>query len=648
MTRVQEQAIATLDQNRGPSEFYTKYKAADEAGKQELVADFVRLHMTDSKEIAAAVAELEAASPVVSVMLSLGIAQLNLAQASPDAESRKKGMEDAEASFLSVKKSASGSDEYQLFLGQVSYWLGKHEEGKKLFAQFMTAKGESAEKRCMVAAVMRQLGALDESRDLAEKAFAAAKDDQLRFRAAELRADTFIDNDDRIYWLMRAGNSKSVQISLNEVKGHKKRQEGDRAGAEELYRKALAGYDELPRSGAVLNNSANILFALHQVTRDPKFFKDAVNRHEESSRLSGQDTVLMSNLLTDWATLLAIETVESIEGVDLRVLPTGGIGVLVQMRHKSAEEEKQLIETYLKSEVFRKARATSNQLLVLAPKSPESYSWAQTLALLVEDTETLKSLRDRAAAANFEHKSGWEQAGKHWKGEKDSDYRKQGHASLKEWMDASKDLPKTAPSLSRLACRSTVYNLQVTLGRFGETVDNKALLPEATGVATEQPSYANMRMAQSACLAALLDDLAAKNSEFAKWMQPLRRILDSRDILILAMDGKLQSNDVKDHPQFKAWLEWRKKLLAAYPVKRWAGDWALLRYVDPALADEEKLAAEKATMFLLDSELDWLINPTSPTNVLAMVWQEQMLNRSDHAAAILKDAISHGMPLPSK
>ena len=648
LKRVQTEAISTLDEDRGPREFYGKYKAANEAGKRELVEDFIRMYMKDSKEIAAAVAELEAASPVVPVMLSLGIAHLNLAQASPDMESRKKSLEDAEASFLSVRRSAGETDEYQLFLGQVSYWLGKHEEGKKLFAQFMTAKGASAEKQCMVATVLRQLGALDESRELSEKAFAAAKDDQLRYRAADLRADTFIDNDDRINWLRRAGNSKDVQISLHEALGHKKQQEGDRAGAEELFRKALAGYDELPRSAAVLNNSANILSALYKLTRDPKFFKDAVNRHEESSRLAGQDTVLMDNLLTDWTTLLAIEAAEAIKEIDLRAMPTSGIEVLVQMRHKSAGEEKQLMEAYLKSEAFRKARSTSSQLLVLAPKNPESYSSAQALALLVEDTVTLKSLRDRAAAANFEHKTEWEQAGKYWKGEKDSDYRKQLQASLTEWMDASKTLPKTAPALSRLACRINVHNLQAGLNRFGETFDSKALLSQATEIATEQPSYANLRIAQSACLAALLDDLAKKNGEFAKWMQPLRRIVDYRDILILAMERKLRSSDVKDHPQFKAWLAWRERILAAYPNKHGAGDWALLRYVDSTLADEERLAAEKETIRLLDSELDWLIDPSSPSNVLAMVWQEQMLNRSDHAAAILKDAISHGMPLPEK
>lgn len=646
--RVQKQAITKLETNHGPKEFYRKYEAANEAGKRELVEDFVGLYMKDSKEIAAAVAELEAASPVVPVMLSLGIAQLNLAQGSPDMESRKKSLEDAESSFLSVRKSASGTDEYQLFLGQVSYWLGKHEEGKKLFAQFMTAKGESAEKQCMVSVVLRQLGALDESRGLSEKAFAAAKDDQLRQRAADLRASTFIDNDDRIAWLKRAGNGKEIQIALNEAMGHKKRQEGDRAAAEELYRKALAGYDELPRSASVLNNSANILSSLYELTRDPKFFKDAVNRHEESSRLAGQDTVLMNNLLSDWSTLLAIEAAESIKEIDLRVLPTSGIGVLVQMRHKSAGEEKQLIETYLKSEAFRKARSTSNQLLVLAPKNPGSYSSAQSLAMLAEDTATLKSLRDRAAAANFEHRAAWEQAGKYWKGEKDSDFRKQLRASLTEWLDASKTLPKTAPTLSRLACRINVYNLQVALSRFGETFDSKVLLSQATEIATEQPSYANLRIAQSACLAALLDELATKNVEFAKWMHPLQRILDYRDILILAIERKLQSNEVKDHPHFKAWLAWREKILAAYPNKHRAEDWALLRCVDSVLADEERLAAEKETMLLLDSELDWLIDPTNPNHVLSMVWQEQMLNRPDHAAAILKDAISRGMPLPEK
>jgi hypothetical protein len=56
VNRVQTQAIATLNENRGSSEFYRKYETANEAGKRELVEDFIRSHMKDSKEIAAAVA----------------------------------------------------------------------------------------------------------------------------------------------------------------------------------------------------------------------------------------------------------------------------------------------------------------------------------------------------------------------------------------------------------------------------------------------------------------------------------------------------------------------------------------------------------------------------------------------------------------
>ena len=64
------------------------------------------------------------------------------------------------------------------------------------------------------------------------------------------------------------------------------------------------------------------------------------------------------------------------------------------------------------------------------------------------------------------------------------------------------------------------------------------------------------------------------------------------------------------------------------------------------MADEERQAVEKDEITLLDMELQWLTNPTSPSYTLAMVWQEQMLNRPEHATAILKDAAAHGMPLP--
>ncbi len=644
--QVQAKAIETLNQNGAPAEFYTKYKAASEAVQTEMVSDFIRQRVRDSKEFATALADVEAATPVVSVMLSLGIAQLNLAQAATDEHARKKGLEEAEASFLSVEKSASGSDEYRLFLGQVSYWLGKHDEGRKLFEEFMTSKGESAEKRLMVASVLRQVGALDESRSISEKAFEIAKNDEQRQSAAALRGITFVDNDDRILWLERAGNRKDVQIALMEARANKKLNDGDRRSAEELFRNALAGYAELPKSAAVLNNSANVFFSLYLLTKDPKDFREAVNRHEESSRIESRDTVLMHNLVEDWTTLLMIEAVEHMEGVDMKRLPASAITVVAHARHKNAEEEKRLMEQYQASSTFRKARAACEQLMVLAPKDPRSFASLQSLAQLVDDIGTLKSLRERAAKLKFEQAAQWNEAQKLWRGEKDADMRKSLHAALAEWTEALKALPEKGNTPGRVACRSIIRNLQVSLGRYGETFDSKASLAEAEALAVEQPSYGNLRIAQDARLAAMVEELATKNEAFAALSKPLLRYISSRDILILAMERKLLSKDIGNNAHFKAWMAWRGKIRTAYPEKGGATNWALLRYIDPALAEEERIVAVKNESVLLDIELDWLLNPTNPESIVAMAWQEQMFNHPERASEIFKKSIARGMPLP--
>lgn len=646
MKRVQAEAFESLNSNKASASFYRKYQAASETAKEEMVSEFVGNQMKASKEIAAALSELKAANPVVSVVLSLGIAQLNLAQASADEQARKKGLEEAEKSFLSVKSFAGQTEEYQLFLGQVSYWLGKQDEGRKLFEEFMTSHGESVEKQAMVAETLRQLGAKDESRALSEKAFATAKTDEEKFRAAQMRALTFTDTDDRITWLSRAGNSKEIQISLFEAKGEKKLLSGDKAGAEELFHKALEGYNEQPKTAASLNNSANVLSTLHGLTKKKEFFKEAINRREESLRIKNRDTVLMANLVSDWGKLLPMEAVESIEGLDWQTLPAAAPSVIASLRYKNEEADKPLREQFRTSETFRKSRAMCEQLQVLSPKDPEVYDSTRDLAAMVDDVAVLKSLRDHAANAHLEQKAAWEEGRKYWKGERDADAIKSIRAAIAEWTTALNALPKTAPLIARTACRTAILGSLVTLSRIDPAIEYKDILGEAQSIATEYPCYSTLSILMDAHLSTMLHELTAKNTELANFVKSLTHLLRSRDIVILAVERKLLPADISANPHMKAWIDGRRKLSADYPKKSTAATWALLRHIDPAAAEKERATALQSELSLLDTELDWLIAPATASNTVAMAWQEELLDHPDRAASILKDAIAHGMPLP--
>src|SRR5687768_802836 len=112
---------------------------------------------------------------------------LQRAQGQADPAARKSQLEAAEQVFLAVRGVAGESDEYRLALGQVYYWLGKQAEGRKLFDEFLAAKGRGAEDLLRIAATLRQLGAEPEARALAEEAYNKATTNEHRHAAANVR-----------------------------------------------------------------------------------------------------------------------------------------------------------------------------------------------------------------------------------------------------------------------------------------------------------------------------------------------------------------------------------------------------------------------------------------------------------------------------
>ena len=61
-----------------------------------------------------------------------GVVQLHRAQAIADPRLRKAELQLAEETFLAIGNAVGDSDEFKLNMAKVNYWLGKHDEGKKL------------------------------------------------------------------------------------------------------------------------------------------------------------------------------------------------------------------------------------------------------------------------------------------------------------------------------------------------------------------------------------------------------------------------------------------------------------------------------------------------------------------------------------
>ena len=188
--------------------------------------------------------------------------------------------------FLAVRGLAGDRAEYRLSLGQVYYWLGKQEQGRKLFDEALKADGRRIETLMTVANLLRELGAMDDSRSLLEEAFnQPGADLSKRQQAAMLRTMSRKDNDDAIAWLERAMRRiPEVKAYLAESRGHKATAAGQDEEAAAFYRQCRRYLCRRAGGPATLNNGASAYLALYQVNGDKAALEKAVRMQEKADQ----------------------------------------------------------------------------------------------------------------------------------------------------------------------------------------------------------------------------------------------------------------------------------------------------------------------------------------------------------------------------
>ena len=163
--------IEFLNQGNAPDSFYEQYEAADEVGQNDLVNEVYNQRFDESRAVADALANYQRAAKVVPVVLDLGIVRLGLATRSADTNERQQHLAAAESLFLSVKGYAGDTDDYQLYLGQVYYWLGKVNDGDELFNALINKYERSPYVLASVSDVLRDLGATERAVGYIDEAY---------------------------------------------------------------------------------------------------------------------------------------------------------------------------------------------------------------------------------------------------------------------------------------------------------------------------------------------------------------------------------------------------------------------------------------------------------------------------------------------
>src|SRR5947209_16408349 len=105
--------------------------------------------------------------------------------------------------------------------------MGRHEEGKKHFDDVLAKEQRSFEVLVGISSLLREIGAVDEARKLAEEAHGKGVETKKKFAAALLRAVMYKDLDDNIAWLEQCDPSEpQVKADLGTARGQQALRKG--------------------------------------------------------------------------------------------------------------------------------------------------------------------------------------------------------------------------------------------------------------------------------------------------------------------------------------------------------------------------------------------------------------------------------------
>lgn len=644
--RVQEDLLEWL-RNGTATEFdYAGYDLASDQQKQVMVADFVNTHIADDDSVANARMELQQKAAVVPVVLDLGMATLQLAQQEQDPDARQRQLEEAEETFLAISNLAGDTDEYQLSLGQVYYWLGKTKEGRAQFDQLLEKWERAPETLLAVAGVLHSLGEWKESHQLAEESHEKAGDEQLKYRAAYIAALTSPEQEERLAWLKKSNPAlPNVAAELAKYDGDEAFRAGDVETAEKLYRQGIADYDKLPKSAMSLNNAALIYEKLYELNGNPRDLAEAVDRTQAALELAPSDGILAGNLGSLQIRLACQELLGP--EVDLhQVSAIGDLGAL-NVLVNNAEEAEQLRRRLTENPTLQEALANLDRAITTAPKNVGLYMWVFSIHSAAEDAQALKVLYDRASAAELDLTRINEYTAKAYLGPKDDSERAERQQDRdRAWAVVEQYRPTdNHPSLT-LAVRSWVHHSLATAEKMTD-IDAEKMLTIAEEAHERQPSFVSVSNMNVALYVRALQQVSNRFPEVAESWEKVRYAMREGQLVALLINrpgevaDALQANE--DIQRVMDNLELRISQFPTYLTYR---DWANLRATRPAAAEAvlKMLEANETRKWRLT--LTELLAESSVDANLMRYWA--LLSQGDRAGAeqVLQALRQRDAPLP--
>jgi hypothetical protein len=524
--------------------------------------------------------------------------------------------------------------------------MGRQTDGKKLLNELLKDEGRKFEVLMVVANTLRDLGVSPETRALTEEAYKTAQGSrEKQDSAAELRALTAKDLDDKIEWLEKVTTrTASVRAFLAESKGYKAVEEGKDETAAGHFREALKIYKGEQENFAVLNNAALAALSLYSVTGEPAVLSDGVRMMEKAATLQPRDAILAGNI----PRIALAEALRSYlnDSIDLKTLKMYGSLGLLSFLYQDDKEQQAIVRRLREDAGITRTRSRFDRAILLAPSNARHYSEYLELLDYVDDVKALETLARRADEATLEREQYRQDSLEAFQGKKDDKRLRTTMTAIERAEKQVKDTRAAGGATFAVAAQTLVYT-RLSLEGLGKPIDGDALVKLAEEAHKAAPSSATAATLQSALLARAHQKLVALEPAYAAMAKRAQRSLGSHDLIAVAVwrpgktrDAALANEDVKRA------IELVRDQAHKFPESPGGRDWVLLHDSHPEDAKKVAEAIAKNTQGKIVRQLRLKLSPLSASQALSNCWALDSEGKHKEAQETLKRCAAEGVPMP--
>ncbi len=648
-TKAQESAVQRalnhLNSNPYSSDYQRISKIKDKTKQQEVIDEYLRARMKQDKGVKRKLEDYIKAAGFVPIALELGMLQLNRAQEMDNAAARRKELEAAEKTFLSVSSVAAGSDQYQLSLGEVYYWLGKPEQGNKELQAYLVNNKRRPMALLSVGRILRGIGLNKNAKELAIEAFEKGKNTEEKDAAVSAIFVCCTDEEEKIQWLEKASKkNKTMQIEMHSTKGKIAMAAGNEQEAEKHFRAALAGYRQQPDSPAMCNNGALCAFDLYRLTGDANYFSQGAAMMKRASELEPQNAILHMNATSCFLSDAILSVVR--DKINLKSIKQGASGLLPYL-YANAEEKARIYRQICEHHSFQEGQQSVKKLYVLAPKNAQAYSQAFSYSGYKRDADELKLLYQTARRGDPDLSESIETIKNSYAFPDPKSELSNAMGVLKRCRALLAENPKDKNLVSFAILASQLVVHELAAAAYGHQPDAQKLVQLAEEAVAAHPCAGTHSTLSKALAYRACRTISAENPEFRTIYEQSRQFIDANTLLAFALACK--------HPAFAGIVEdkdvqriYKLKILECRRFPNDAGPerWAFVHRFNSKLGREVRDRYQKNAYFQVAREFTNRFYDFTIDNRILRYLYTMMMEEPAEARRIAEQSIKEGIPFP--